>query len=123
MTTELSFPEDQTREEYIQNGGSGLLYDWRKLSFSEHLFEIKKDMLADLSSEQLCFSREEVDTLLNSAFINVQHLIQGDGPHLGKFQLKRYIGEFKEGGATSFLLTRERYEKVDPEDYLDLINT
>lgn len=122
MTEELSFPEDQTREEYIQGGGSSLLYDWRKLSFAEHLFEIKKDMITDLESEQKSFSREEVDKLLNAAFINVQHLIQGDGPHLGKFQLKRYIGEYKKGEATSFLLTRERYEKVDPEDYWDLVN-
>ncbi|ARV76957.1 hypothetical protein PHABIO_326 [Pseudomonas phage Phabio] len=122
MTTDLGFPEDQPREEYIQNGGSALLYDWRKLSFAEHLLEIKKDMVANLEPEQKSFSLKEVDELLNRAFINVQHLIQGDGPHLGKFQLKRYIGELKDDGNKSFLLTRERYEHVDPEEYYALIN-
>lgn len=122
MTREISFPEDQVREDYIYNGGSAALYDWRKLTFAEHLLEIKKDIVNDLDSDQKSFTRDEVDKLLNAAFVNVQHLINGDGPTLAKFKLVRYLGELRLDQPEARLVTLERPEHVDPEDYWALVN-
>lgn len=119
---EAYFPEDLTREEYIAKGGRGPTYDWRKMSFAEHLADMRSELLSERDPNQIKFTYTDIVKAIDQTLLNVQMLIEGDAPTLAKFALKRYAGQLVEHEGKSVVVSIERHEPVRHMDYYNLVN-